>query len=196
MRWVLIGFTKLKTLGEWQMKLTDLAALDKWIELEKNIHQKSGLDVNVFDTKGYRISEFKHWANRLCPEIKATDKGQSFICAPAHMNIATLAMRSRQAVVEECDAGMLKLVVPIFANDEYIGAIGACGFLLDDGEVDTFLVHKMTDINADKVERLSEGIPVITTEKAEILSQYITNQISSIVADYMMINPHLCKQMD
>lgn len=165
------------------MKLTDLAALDKWIELEKDTHQKSGLDVNVFDTKGYRISEFKNWANRLCPEIKATDKGQSFICAPAHMNIAALAMRSRQAVMEECDAGMLKLVIPIFADDEYVGAFGACGFLLDDGEVDSFLVYKMTDINEDKVQRLAEGIPVITTEKADILSQYITNQIARIVAD-------------
>ena len=168
------------------MKLTDLVTLDKWIELEKDIHQKSGLDVNVFDTKGYRISELKNWANQLCPEIKATDKGQSFICAPAHMNIATLAMRSRQAVVEECDAGMLKLVVPIFANAEYVGALGACGFLLDDGEVDAFLVNKMTDINEDKVERLAEGMPVITTEKAEILSQYIKNQISRIVADYTL----------
>jgi ligand-binding sensor protein len=167
------------------MKLTDLAALDKWIELEKDIHQKSGLDVNVFDTKGYRISEFKNWANRLCPEIKATDKGQSFICAPAHMNIATLAMRSRQTVVEECDAGMLKLVVPIFANDEYVGAFAACGFLLDDGEVDTFLVNKMTDIKEDQIARLAQGLPVITTENAEILSQYITNQISRIIADYM-----------
>jgi len=166
------------------MKLTDLAALDKYIELEKDIHQKSGLDVNVFDTKGYRISEFKSWANRLCPEIKATDKGQSFICAPAHMNIATLAMRSRQAVMEECDAGMLKLVIPIFADGEYVGTFGACGFLLDDGEVDSFLVYKMTDINEDKVERLAEGIPVITTEKADILSQYIMNRIAKIVADY------------
>ena len=164
------------------MKLTDIAALDKWIELEKDIHQRSGLDVNVFDTKGYRISEFKNWANRLCLEIKATDKGQSFICAPAHMNIAALAMRSRQAVVEECDAGMLKLVVPIFANEEYIGAVGACGFLLDDGEIDTFLVNKMTDISEDKVERLARGMPVITTEKVEILSHYIINQISMIIA--------------
>ena len=165
------------------MKLTDIAALNIWMELEKDIHQKSGLDVNVFDTKGYRISEFKNWANRLCPEIKATDKGQSFICAPAHMNIATLAMRSRKVVVEECDAGMLKLVVPIFVNDEYVGAVGACGFLLDDGEVDTFLVNKMTDINEDKVERLTEGMATITTEKADILGQYITNQISKIVGD-------------
>ena len=163
------------------MKLTDLAPLEKWTELEKDIHQKSGLDVNVFDTKGYRISEFKNWANRLCPEIKATDKGQSFICAPAHMNIATLAMRSKQPVIEECDAGMLKLVVPIFSNDEYVGAVGACGFLLGDGEVDSFLVNKMTDISEDKVERLTEGINNITTENAEILAQHIANQIAGIV---------------
>jgi ligand-binding sensor protein len=165
------------------MKLTDLAPLEKWMALEKDIHKKSGLDVNVFDTKGYRISEFKNWANRLCPEIKATDKGQSFICAPAHMNIAALAMRSKQYVIEECDAGMLKLVVPIILNDEYVGAVGACGFLLDDGEVDSFLVNKMTDINEDKVERLAEGIDSITTEKAEILAQYIEDQIAAIVAN-------------
>jgi ligand-binding sensor protein len=165
------------------MKLTDIAPLKKWIALEKDIHKQSGLDVNVFDTKGYRISEFKNWANRLCPEIKATDKGQSFICAPAHMNIATLAMRSKQPVIEECDAGMLKLVVPIILNDEYVGAVGACGFLLDDGEVDSFLVNKMTDINEDKVEKLAEGIDIITTEKAEILARYIENQIAGIVAN-------------
>jgi ligand-binding sensor protein len=163
------------------MKLTSIAPLGKWMELEKDIHKKSGLDVNVFDTKGYRISEFKSWANRLCPEIKATDKGQSFICAPAHMNIATLAMRSKQPVIEECDAGLLKLIVPIFLNDEYVGAVGACGFLLDDGEVDSFLVNKMTDINEDKVEGLAEGIDSITTEKAEILAQYIVKQISEIL---------------
>ena len=165
------------------MKLTDIAQMETWIALEKDIHKKSGLDVNVFDPKGYRISEFKNWANRLCPEIKATDKGQSFICAPAHMNIATLAMRSKQPVIEECDAGMLKLVVPIILNDEYIGAVGACGFLLDDGEVDSFLVNKMTDINEDRVERLSEGIDSITTEKAEILAQYIVDQIAGIVTN-------------
>ena len=165
------------------MKLTDLAPVEKWIELEKDIHQKSGLDVNVFDTKGYRISEFKNWANRLCPEIKATDKGQSFICAPAHMNIAALALRSKKPVIEECDAGMLKLVVPIFLNGEYIGAVGACGFLLDDGEVDSFLVYKMTDINEDKVERLAQDVKTITIEKVEMLAQYITEQLAKITAN-------------
>ena len=166
------------------MKLTDLAPLEKWIELEKDIHQKFGLDVNVFDTKGYRISEVKNWANRLCPEIKATDKGQSFICAPAHMNIAAQAIRSRQPVIEECDAGMLKIVVPIFASGENVGAIGACGFLLDNGEVDGYLVNKMTELSEEKVESLADGIPAISNENAKILAEYITNQIAKIIANY------------
>ena len=164
------------------MQLKDLAPLERWIELEKDIHQKSGLDVNVFDTKGYRISELKNWANQLCPAIKATDKGQSFICAPAHVNIAALAMRSKQAVIEECDAGMLKLVVPIFAGEEFVGAVGACGFILDNGAIDSFLVNKMTDISEAEIEHLATGIESISTVKAQALEQYIMNQINEIVS--------------
>ena len=164
------------------MKLTDIAALDKWIELEKDLHKKSGLDVNVFDTKGYRISEFKNWANRLCPEIKATDKGQSFICAPAHMNIATLAMRSKQPVIEECDAGMLKLVVPIFHDDDFVGAVGACGLLLDDGEVDTFMVNKTIGLDESEIDALSVDIPNVTTENLEELADYIKRKIDELIS--------------
>jgi ligand-binding sensor protein len=167
------------------MKLTDIAPLEKWVELEKDIHQKSGLDVNVFDTKGYRISRLKNWANRLCPQIKATDKGQSFICAPAHMNIAAQAMRSKKAAIEECDAGLIKLVVPIFVNDDFVGAVGACGFLLEDGEVDSFLVNKTTGMDETEVERLSQEISAITRQKAESLSRYITEQTKRMVAEYL-----------
>ncbi|MFC1817043.1 PocR ligand-binding domain-containing protein [Thermodesulfobacteriota bacterium] len=163
------------------MNLIEIAPLEKWIELEKDIYQRSGLDVNVFDIQGHRISDFKNWANRLCPEIKAVDKGQSFICAPAHMNIAIQAMRSKQPAIEECDAGLLKMVVPIFIEEEFIGAVGACGLLLDDGAVDSFLVNKITGIDEDRVVDLSRGIPSITTQKAKALSNYITERLSRIV---------------
>ena len=49
------------------MKLTDLAPMERWIELEQEINARTGLDANVFNPKGYRISEIKNWANRLCP---------------------------------------------------------------------------------------------------------------------------------
>ena len=165
------------------MKLTDIAPEETWVELEEEINKRSGLDANVFNVEGYRISECKNWANELCPAIKATDKGQSFICAPAHMNIAAQEMRTRKTVIEECDAGLVKMVVPVFIDDEFVGAIGACGFLLDDGEIDTFLINKMTGIEEEKIECLSKEIPAITTAKAESLSKYITGQIEEIISN-------------
>ena len=119
------------------MKLTDICPLEKWVELEQDIHDRFNIDSNVFNIDGIRISEHKAWVNKLCPAIKATDKGQSFICAVAHMNLATMAKNSSKAVVEECDAGLVKIVVPIFANNTFIGAVGACGLLMQDDEVDS-----------------------------------------------------------
>ena len=111
------------------MKLTDLLPLEEWIAFEQELNQRFGLDTNVFDINGYRISDFKQWANQLCPAIKATDKGQSFICAVAHMNVAGQAMQTKGPVIEECDAGLVKIVIPIYVKDEFIGAVGAWGGL-------------------------------------------------------------------
>jgi ligand-binding sensor protein len=167
------------------MKLTDIAPMARWAELENDIHTRSGMDANVFDPRGYRISDQKHWANELCPAIKDTDKGQSFICAPAHMNIAAQAMRSREPVIEECDAGMIKLVVPIFMNEEFVGAVGACGMKFEDGEIDSFLVNKMTEMDEEKVETLSATVLSIAREKAEELKQFIQEKIDAILTEFL-----------
>jgi len=163
------------------MKLTDVAPLERWVALEKEINQKTGLDACVFDTRGHRISGMKNWANRLCPEIKATDKGQSFICAPAHLNIAAQAMQTKEPVTEECDAGLVKIVVPIFAQEEFVGVVGCCGLLLDEGEVESYLIHKITGIEEETIEDLSNGIHSLTIDEAESLSLFIKNQVDEIV---------------
>ena len=43
------------------MKLTDVLPLEKWIELEKEINRRSGLNASVFDINGIRISDFQKW---------------------------------------------------------------------------------------------------------------------------------------
>jgi ligand-binding sensor protein len=166
------------------MKLTDILPLERWKQLEEEIHEQFGMDANVFDTDGVRISDFKQWVNRLCPEIKSIDKGQSFICAVAHMNLASQAMQTRQPVIEECDAGLVKIVVPIFVADQFLGAVGACGFILEDGEVDTFLINKVTDIEEEKAAQLAENIKVISSEKAQDLVEFVAKRIDQIVTRY------------
>ena len=162
------------------MELTDLLPLEKWAQLEVEIHERSGLESNVFNTDGIRITNNKVWVNRLCPAIKATDKGQSFICAVAHMNLATMAKNREEAVVEECDAGLVKIVIPIFIEETFLGAVGACGLLMQDGEVDAFLVNKMTEIDEETVETLSHGIGSISSVRIQELIDLVENKITEI----------------
>jgi len=164
------------------MELIDIAPLEKWMALENEIHARFAIDANVFDPRGYRITPQKHWVNRLCPAVKDTDRGQSFICAPAHMNIAAMARQSREPVIEECDAGMLKLVVPVYRDGEFLGAVAACGVRLEESEIDSFLVHKMTGIDAETVEALAADVPAIPRVRAEELSRFIQERLATVLS--------------
>lgn len=165
------------------MKLTDIMPLEQWIAFEKDIHERSGLDANVFNTDGIRITDYKQWVNRFCPEVKADDRGQSFICAVAHMNIAEMARQAGEAVIEECDAGLLKLVVPIFIKDEFMGAVGACGLLLEGGEIDTFMVNKTLGLAEEDIEALSHDIPLVPASDVEALADYIRGRLDHILSE-------------
>lgn len=163
------------------MELLDLCPLEIWKALEEEIRERSGLNAAVFNTQGMRIIPPVEWPNRLCPEIKADPKGQSFICATAHMNLANQARDSREPVIEECDAGMLKLVVPIYVEDEFVGAISGCGLLLDDGEADAFLVNKITGMHEERVEELAAGMGAVSMEEAQALCRFIQARLEAIV---------------
>lgn len=166
------------------MELLDLCSLETWKSLEDEIRDRTGLNAAVFNIEGIRIIPTPEWPNRLCPEIKADPKGQSFICATAHMNIAMMAKNSREPVIEECDAGLVKLVVPIYVEDEFVGAVSGCGLLLDDGEVDTFLVNKITDMDEEYVESLTKGISAISMNEAGEITRFIETKVEQIVKAY------------
>lgn len=166
------------------MKLTDLLPIEKWIELEKEIAKKSGLNAGVYDINGIRITGYKAWQNNICPVINQDKRGQTFICAPAHQNLSSMAEKTKEGVVEECDAGIAKVVVPIFVDDEFLGSAGGCGLLLEEGEVEPFMVAKTLDMEEAAVEKLAEGIGTITESQTEDLIAFIREKIEKIVADY------------
>ncbi|RJR18454.1 MAG: histidine kinase [Nitrospiraceae bacterium] len=166
------------------MELTDILPLEKWHQLEKDIFDRSGLASNVFNVNGTRITDYKVWVNRLCPAIKADDRGQSFICAVAHMNIAGMAKERKETVAGECDAGLLKLVVPIYVNGEFLGAVGACGLLPEDSDVDSFMINRTIEMDDDKISDLSSDIKRISADDIDELGKYITERISKIVSDF------------
>lgn len=166
------------------MKLTDIAALEIWLELEHEINKRSGMNASVFDAEGVRITDFKKWANNLCPVIKGNEKGQSYICAVAHQNLAAQAARTHQPVIETCDAGLIKLVVPIFINGVFLGVAGGCGCLEKTGEVDIFMLNKTIGLHEEELMKLAENILDMTRQQAESHAKFIQDEIERIVGAY------------
>jgi len=175
------------------MKLHDILPVEKWIEFEKEINERSGLNASVFDADGIRITDFKRWANRLCPAIKANENGQRFICAAAHQVIALQAKQTQKPVVEACDAGLVKLAVPIFVHHTFMGVAGGCGLLSKDDEVETFAVHKTTGIDLKEIENLVDGIDRMDHDQIDSIIAYIQKRVDAIVNDFKK-NPGFTSQ--
>jgi ligand-binding sensor protein len=166
------------------VKLKDILSIEKWTEIEREINNKFGLNASVFDADGIRITRFKNWANRLCPVIKSYENGQNLICAVAHQNIALQARKTKKPVIGECDAGLLKLTVPIFVGDEFLGVVGGCGLLIDDSEVETYLISKTIGLDEELIEKLSYDINRIDSDKVKLIVDKIQERVDEVVEDF------------
>lgn len=163
------------------MELRDVAPVEEWKALEKEINRRWGLNAAVFDPEGARVTDFVKWANGLCPLIKGHEKGGRFICAVAHQNLATQARKSREPVVDACDAGMFKLVVPIFADDVFLGVAGGCGRLDSEEEIDAFIITKTIGLPAERIQELGAGVPRIRRSEARDIAAYIQIEVERIL---------------
>lgn len=143
------------------MEMTDLLPLAEWQRLERELHKRFGLNGCVYDAKGYTFTGSSPRGVELCTRLRATERGIGGICAPAHQNIAAMAREAREPVVEVCDAGLLKICVPVFVGQELVGVIGACGGLGPDGEIDGFLIEKTCGVAEAEVEALTPTAPAM-----------------------------------
>ena len=169
------------------MKLVDIMPVEKWVGIEKEINKRSGFNAAVYDAQGMRITDFKKWANRLCPSIRDTEKGLQSICSVAHQNVAAQVLKTRETVIDECDAGLMKFAVPIFVDEEFMGVAGGCGKLRGKGQVDTYLVHRTADLDEKFVNELSGDIETIGEDRLESVISYVERKVDEIVEEFRLV---------
>lgn len=164
------------------MVLTDIQPKERWAELEQEIYRRSGMRPRVYDENGMGITDYSVYGNPLCKQIQSIPKAQTFICAVAHENMAAIAKNTKEPVIEECDAGMLKIVVPIFSGDQFLGTAGCCGKLMKGGEVDTFMVNRSSEIPEEEVKELASKIETMTEEEAKALTEWIKGKVAELTS--------------
>ena len=164
------------------MTMTDLLSKEEWLELEKAIYARSGMNAHVYDADGLTFTGYNEWANELCPAVKANPQSLQAVCAIANQNIAAQAREERQTVISECDLALAKICVPVFAGGEYLGSVGACGHLGPDEEVETFLASKVMGMDEEQLEKLTRTVDHISDDAIRELAAFMEERVAGITA--------------
>ena len=166
------------------MKLTHIISKEKWQQFEKELFDRFHINCTVYDSLGTGIIGKPRWCNRLCPEIKGNKDSLAAICATGNQHFMAEAKQTRKAVIDECDAGLIKIAVPIFVEEAFLGTAGGCGLLPAGGEVETFLLEKTMGLSETEILRLCEGLGTMTQEEAEKMAAYIEKRTAQFWERY------------
>ena len=163
------------------MELTEILTKEEWAAFEKELFDRFQINCTVYNTDGIGVTGKPNWCNRLCPEIKGNKDSLAAICAPGNQNFMARAENTRKPVIDECDAGLVKIAVPIFNQDEFLGTAGGCGLLPVGGEVEAFLVEKTAGLTEAEIAGLCEGIGTMSEEQAQEMAAYIEEKIAEFI---------------
>lgn len=158
------------------MELTDKIPLERWKSIANGLHERFGLNGTVYKKDNYILVKSDGWANTVCPAIKSGDS--VVVCSSAQQRLSSMAREKRDCVVDECDAGFVKFLMPLYVDSEFAGMIGGCGCLAEDTEIDTFHLSKL--LQKEDIEDLLGSARHISEDALREAMQYVRDQLREI----------------
>ena len=163
------------------MALTDLLPPDDWQKFEAELFDHLSLNCTVYNENGNGVTGKPNWCNALCPEIKSNPNSLATICAAGNQFFMAEARNTGKPVIDVCDAGLLKIAVPIVVGGRFLGTAGGCGRLPEGGKVETFIIQMTNDLDESAIEALGSGLKTMTPSEALAAASYIEKRLGEIV---------------
>lgn len=161
------------------MELTDIAPKETWVALQEELSEKFGFNADVVDRDGKKLQGLSY-GNELCRALSKDKKGFGAICVTAGASFVELAKKG-EPFTEECDALMMRVSVPVIKDGEHLGAVGGCGLLSDEEEVEEFTVGMMSDLQEDEVSELTKTVKSFSEDDIKEIRKYIQKRIDEIL---------------
>ncbi|UCG51454.1 MAG: PocR ligand-binding domain-containing protein [Candidatus Latescibacterota bacterium] len=161
---------------------TDIAPMEKWVELAREVYDRFGCNAVTMDRDNNPVHPPPSWANQLCKQIKAHREGSKYICAVSQQNLAAEAKQLKESVIEECNGGFLKIVVPVFLGDEFVGTVGGCGLLDEEGEIDSLLIADTLGVSQEEIEDLLGDPKRVTNDEVDEMGSFIERRVGEILS--------------
>ena len=137
----------------------DLKTKEEWEKIVKRFSQDVNMTACLTDKAGVpffcRLDRYP-----LCMAVRDNQEATTFICGQANIAMLAVVEKSLRPEVDYCDAGLLRIVIPIVHEGTLIGMVVACGLASDDEEVNLFLIAKQLGISENQANELSLPTPI------------------------------------
>ncbi|WP_243544694.1 PocR ligand-binding domain-containing protein [Pseudodesulfovibrio tunisiensis] len=164
------------------MKMTDLAPEQDWKALQQELRDTYGFNADIMDAEGRRLFG-SSWGNDLCRAIHDDRQAFGAICQPSGQMFTHLLTSGRTAFAEECDGGMLRITVPVIRNNELVGAVGGCGLLPDDGEIEEFMIRMSSGMDEATIAKHAGTVAPVQRARVDEIIARIERRIREITAE-------------
>jgi len=153
------------------MDVLERKTREEWQAVLDRIAEKTRMTVTLTDDKGGHIISTQGTRCQLCSRIRDRKESLTFICSQCNTAMLEDARESLEPVIDFCDAGLIRMVVPILRDGVLIGQLTACGGAVEDEEIDLFLVSQQTGISEEEAESLARTTPAVSREHVEEIAR-------------------------
>lgn len=164
------------------MKLTDIASAEAWQQLAKGIYDKFRLNGGVIDNEGTVVHPpLGLWANKICPLVKGGNESRS-VCASAQKGMSDNAGETKKTVIQRCDIGFTKFVVPVFSDDKFLGTVSGCGVLAEGNEADEFYISKLLNMKEKEIKELAKSVRSVSADDLNKAIKHVEDALKNILS--------------
>jgi ligand-binding sensor protein len=155
----------------------DLKSKEEWEEILSGFSSETKMTSCLNDEAGNHIFCVSD-RYPLCSTIRTNQDALTFICAQTNTAMTAVVSKTRKPEVDFCEAGLIRVVVPVVRDGAMVGQITACGLSSDDEELNAFLVSKEVGIPEDKVLELAEATPAGSEDELQELCSKLFDEVN------------------
>lgn len=160
------------------MDLFTVKSEAEWEELLGELAHETGMAASLTDTEG-NILKTSGERYPLCHTIRDNKEALTFICSQTNRAMLARVQQTQRPLVDLCEAGLLRMVVPILRGGELVGQLTACGLVADRDDVEPFLLAKQLDVTEEQATGLLAQTPLGTEGDAQAVAERFVERVRS-----------------
>ena len=101
----------------------------------------------------------------LCAAIRKDQTAATFICSQTNTAMLAVVRKTCKPEIDFCEAGMIRIVIPLIRNGELKGQVFACGLAAEEEELNVFLIAKQLNKPEQEIIELAKSTPFGSVEQ-------------------------------